>query len=262
MRYENYILTEKTGGFRPVLGMVYIYWLLEPRNNSVRYVGKTLDPHTRFRHYLDAAVLGKDKHLPSTRWVAKLRAHGEYPIMHLEELVPADAWEPREKHWIAHYIAQGHHLLNILPGGGGTSGFTRPPEVRAKIASTLSGHVVSPDTREALRKSRAGQKAAPETRERLSTAMRERWAAMTAEERDAHVRAKRRPTWTPEMRAALAAKKLQTGPRPDGSLPGVRLNPKTGKWQAQVREDGRNKHLGSFLTQDEAAAARQAFLTK
>ena len=207
MRYGQHILGEKTGGECPVPQKVYIYWLLEPRTRNVRYVGKTNDPRTRYHHYISDANIEQDVHLPVIRWVAKLRRQGYLPLMHLEELIPAGSWEVREQHWIAHFKAQGLRLLNILPGGGGTTGFTRPAAVRAKIAATLTGHRVSGRTREHLSRAQTGRVYDETTRERVSVANRKRWAAMTPETKAAFIAGRKKPVWTDAMRRALSEKK-------------------------------------------------------
>jgi hypothetical protein len=61
------------------------------------------------------------------------------------------------------------------------------------------------------------------------------------------------------MRAALGDKKRQAA-RADGSTPGVRFNPKTGKWQAELTVLGKRTHLGSFVTKKSATAARLSAL--
>jgi len=57
----------------------YIYFLLDPRNNKVRYIGITNDPKNR----LDMHIRNKEaiKESPKRKWIERLAKEGLYPTM-------------------------------------------------------------------------------------------------------------------------------------------------------------------------------------
>mgnify|MGYP000972584377 CR=1 FL=1 len=64
------------------------------------------------------------------------------------------------------------------------------------------------------------------------------------------------------LRAVSHRENMRNSPlRSDNShgVPGVYLNPRTGRWYAQSCHGGKNKHIGSFDSFEAAAAARSRF---
>lgn len=64
------------------------------------------------------------------------------------------------------------------------------------------------------------------------------------------------------LRAVSHLENMRNSPlRSDNShgVPGVYLNPRTGRWYAQSCHGGKNKHIGSFDSLEAAAAARSIF---
>lgn len=56
----------------------YLYYLLEPGSNVVRYIGVAVDVRSRFAVHLQQAMFGKSKP-PVSRWIAGLVESGELP---------------------------------------------------------------------------------------------------------------------------------------------------------------------------------------
>lgn len=114
----------------------YIYALIDPITEEVRYVGKTINPATRLYDHCNQSAAGNNPH--KMRWILGLRAQDMLPKMIvLEECLP-DTWEEAEIRWIAHYRASGAPLTNILGGGRSSKAFQpRAPSKRVKAAISV-----------------------------------------------------------------------------------------------------------------------------
>jgi len=169
-----------------------IYILLDPRDRSIRYVGKAVNPHSRYRHRFAKHEAGVHK----GKWLACLKALGLDPIMQIVEVVPATGdWVEAERWWIAHLQAQGHRLTNLSNGGEGELGRVLSAESCQKIAASLKGHKVS-----------------EETKAKLRAATKQQFANMTSEQLAEHIRKSQVPTTKEKReRCALAAKKRWDG---------------------------------------------------
>jgi hypothetical protein len=95
----------------------HIYKLTDPRDESIRYVGRTSDIQARYYAHL-AAKSQKEKDI----WIRELHDLGLKPIMTVIETVrysiPADAYtvspSDRETFWIRWLIEQGQPLFNKM----------------------------------------------------------------------------------------------------------------------------------------------------
>ena len=86
----------------------YIYVLKDPRDNSVRYVGKTNNP--KLREGRHRAERGRThKHY----WVAQLRRLSLVPIFEIIETIDTSQWAEREIHWIQHFKDHFSLLLSL-----------------------------------------------------------------------------------------------------------------------------------------------------
>lgn len=108
----------------------YIYALVDPNTEEVRYVGKTVNLEWRLRDHCNGSNNCNNPH--KSRWIAKLKAAGKKPIMTILQECDGDAWEGAECHWIAHYRSMGAQLTNILSGG--RSGRDFQPRARKRVA--------------------------------------------------------------------------------------------------------------------------------
>lgn len=95
---------------------VFIYALLDPDTNEVRYIGKTNNLAKRMRGHC-----GQDLKRASykSRWIKKLIASGKKPKITVIEECAENNWQVSEKHWIAYYRSIGARLTNQLDGGQG-----------------------------------------------------------------------------------------------------------------------------------------------
>src|SRR5678816_2737565 len=99
---------------------VYIYALCQPDDSrAVRYIGKTNDLADRYDSHLGSPRYKHERHLPKTRWVAKLLREELVPVMEVLEICDESNWRESEQAWISFYRSNGtKKLLNISDGGG------------------------------------------------------------------------------------------------------------------------------------------------
>jgi len=94
-----------------------VYCLCDPRDGSIKYVGGSGEPWTRFRHHIgEAKTIQKWKWKPSPvyRWVCELLKKKLVPVLYVM------FWTTRldaEATTIIKLRSQGHKLLNVYPGG-------------------------------------------------------------------------------------------------------------------------------------------------
>ncbi len=174
---------------------IYIYCLLDPRNNSVRYVGKTKNTKQRQMYHNSAGSL-----LHGTRrwkWITELRSLGFRPRLEILEECTPENWSDRERFWI-HRYGGIRKLLNARLGGeiipprteesyrieaDKRRGIPRPPEVGQKVSATLMGHAVSDGSKEKIREANRIQFSDPEKREKHRLAMIDWWNNLTEEQK-------------------------------------------------------------------------------
>jgi hypothetical protein len=117
--------------------IIYIYALLDPDTNDVRYIGKTNDMSRRL--YTHCRLDPKDN-LKKVEWVASLKSNGKKPKMIVIEECTSDNWIEREKFWIAHYRSLSDSLLNISGGGHGQE--TKfPHQIIARVTSEARAEI-------------------------------------------------------------------------------------------------------------------------
>lgn len=156
---------------RPSIRPVLIYRLIDPRDQRVRYVGKT---ETRLSRRLAGHIKqAKDgRGGSSAPWILDLLAQGLRPRIEMIETVPVgNAWPAREKHWIAEYRRQYPDLLNIALGGAGGGAIYMTPEVkeRLRIAAKQRNHAIQ---RERAR----AQMANPQYKNRVAEAIKRKFS--------------------------------------------------------------------------------------
>lgn len=96
----------------------YIYALRDPDTDEIRYVGRSIDPETRFvSHYYEAMSMDRlyEVHVSAkNRWFRSLVIAGKEPRLEVLEEVPrAEAWQ-RERAWYERALEEGHRLTNIV----------------------------------------------------------------------------------------------------------------------------------------------------
>jgi len=120
---------------------VYIYGLVDPETNDIRYVGKT----TKLRARVCGHLNDKSRcHRAS--WIQGLKAKGLEPrVVVLEEIEGAWPWQEAERYWIAHAKRQGWPLTNGTSGGDGVRDLSA--EGLARIRTAWIGRKHSAETK-------------------------------------------------------------------------------------------------------------------
>lgn len=117
----------------------HIYILVDPRDNAVRYVGRTVNPHDRLKQHL-----GKNTGKAKQEWLIELAAAGLSPVFKVVETVPYKRCKLAEQFWIVYHLYKGAKLTNyqlnhmgeksiyyaaVLRYVGNESEFTKPSQL-------------------------------------------------------------------------------------------------------------------------------------
>lgn len=138
----------------------YIYGLIDPRDNRLRYIGKSNNPRVR---YSDHTTQPEDNH--KGRWIKLLLRQGLKPTLIILDEVPFDDWQRYEYDWIEVFKPQ---LTNSKDGGIGCN---PSEETRAKQSAAKKG-----------KQPWLGKKHSDEARAKQSERAKARWERMTPEE--------------------------------------------------------------------------------
>lgn len=225
-------------------GSTFIYSLAEPTTGAVRYIGKADDPVARLRHHM---VDKSSTH--RARWIRQLRAGGGKPLLAVLEECQMSGWEDAERRWIQHFRDAGVPLMNRTDGGeGGPGGNILSADARARISAAMQGRTpwnkgilhsaetrarisaalvgkpnlnkgrprlaVLQETRRKMSAAHVGRLVSDETRRKLSLAAlgnKGRSGQHLTEEHRSRLAVAVSAAWTPERRAALAARNKATG---------------------------------------------------
>lgn len=155
--------------------MVFIYALLDPRDQAVRYIGKTNQPlKRRLRDHIWDCV---SQTTYRAYWVKHLLSLGMKPIITLLEEVPKEYWREAETFWIEYFRRIGARLTNATCGGDG--GDAPSVATRARLRAASTGRQCSAETRAKIGNANRGKtswlkgKTLPEeTRAKISAARR------------------------------------------------------------------------------------------
>jgi DNA-binding XRE family transcriptional regulator len=88
----------------------YIYALIDPRNDAVRYVGCAGDISKRLQEHMRSKNLAAPKY----QWLAELKQSGLSPKMEVLETV--EGYSPtftREEYWVKKLVRSGEPLTNV-----------------------------------------------------------------------------------------------------------------------------------------------------
>lgn len=114
--------------------ITYIYTLSDPDTREVRYIGKSVDPASRFLSHCRRSK--KSHRLPVNRWIAALQNRGLRPTIEIIDQTSGD-WAALERHYIAKMRQEGRSLLNVTDGGEGHTGKKTATHIR-NVALGLS----------------------------------------------------------------------------------------------------------------------------
>lgn len=96
----------------------YIYSLIDPNTNEIRYIGKTNNPDNRLKRHLQSCYLEKyDKNTYKSNWIKSLLRENKNPIMEIIEECDLSTVNQREIYWIDKMKNDGFKLTNLSEGG-------------------------------------------------------------------------------------------------------------------------------------------------
>lgn len=139
----------------------FIYILIDPRNNQIRYVGKANNPKKRLEGHL-----GDKRKTYKTNWIKNLKSKELRPVIEIIDEVALDEWQFWEQHYISLYKSWGFKLTNATIGGEGAGefGINFTPEIRLKMRlaklgkpSLRKGKKVSEEGKAKMSKAREGK---------------------------------------------------------------------------------------------------------
>lgn len=137
------------------MGCVYV--LIDPRDKSIRYVGKTEKSlNCRLNQHLADARAGHKNH--RCNWIRKLLRAGISPKIRVLSRHPVSDLNDAEKDAIRTLRKNGCKLVNGTDGGDGISGWHHSTETRQKISKAAQNRPpISDETRAKRSKSMLGK---------------------------------------------------------------------------------------------------------
>lgn len=113
--------------------MIYIYGLVDPRNDEIRYIGASKNPRKRLiEHIRDT------KRNYRVIWINKLKRENLLPGIIIIEECTEENWQERERYLISFYRNQNARLTNLTDGGDGV---VNPVQwVRNKMSLSAKGN--------------------------------------------------------------------------------------------------------------------------
>jgi len=118
---------------------VFIYILIDPISNQIRYVGKTTDVKRRIRRHISERFL-HDSY--KDRWIRKLIENNLYPEIETIDIIPKYNWGYWEQFYISYFNFLGCNLTNGTIGGDeppSTKGRKHTSESKLKMSNTKKG---------------------------------------------------------------------------------------------------------------------------
>lgn len=156
----------------------YIYSLIDPFNNEVRYIGKSCRPKERLTNQCN-----ERSNTYRCHWIQSVLKKGLRPIQNILETLTLDQdWQARERHWIAYYRTLGSNLTNCTDGGDGVLNLSG--ESKERMLRTWKGRKHKPETLIKLSLASKGRRKTSEQKENMRKKMLGRnndWGCKVAE---------------------------------------------------------------------------------
>ena len=141
-----------------------LYYLLDPRDEAIRYVGITKNIHKRFMCHLR-----DKKNTHKNAWVGSLLKLGLEPIIELmEETDIKEEIYAKEKEHIKNLRNKGVDLTNLTDGGEGCFGYKLSDESRMKMSISKKKYFEENPQPSGVNSPLYGKKHSKETREKMS----------------------------------------------------------------------------------------------
>lgn len=151
--------------------VTYIYTLVDPKDNLVKYVGKSDKPNIRLKDHIRKI---KYSNTLKNNWLRSLLKEDLIPKMEIIDIVPISEWSFWESYWISQYRSWGFILKNGTNGGEGgmislesrkkisesKKGFKHSEESKQKMSDNSKGFKLSCLTKKILSQKLIGNKRA------------------------------------------------------------------------------------------------------
>lgn len=145
--------------------MVYIYVLVDPINNDIKYCGKTINPKERYIGHLKEKKTQKEKR----DWICELKTKKLKPVLEILDEVDDENWDFWEKYWICQLKSWGFNLFNKTNGGEiSVVGFKHTEETKRKITKSQTGRKLTEEWKQNISNGRRGLKFSKEHIKKLS----------------------------------------------------------------------------------------------
>ncbi len=113
---------------------IVIYGLYDPRNDELRYIGKTsASLEGRLWQHINDAKRGRKTY--KSDWIKLLLQFDMEPYIKVLGETTEEAWQEDEKAWIAKTKAEGVKLTNLTEGGDGLVNFRHTERSKQKISA-------------------------------------------------------------------------------------------------------------------------------
>ncbi len=229
-----------------------IYALIDPRTNSVRYIGKTFRPRVRLSGHINSPC-----NVGMRRWLNDMKQCGIIPSIFIIEWC-AD-WKDAERFWIAEFQKRDATILNVRQGGN-EGVYTS--DVAAKISASKRGKTFTAEHRAKLRAAKIGTRLSGAHRIRIGEANigRSHSAETRAKLKAAHIGKK----MSPESIAKMVAHRLGKKHSPE-HIEKIRMaliGRKTGPLSGEHKEKLRIANLGKVIPKETREKIRQTMLVK
>jgi hypothetical protein len=243
----------------------FIYGLIDPRTEYVRYVGKANKPKVRLSLHLLPSQLKNKNH--RTNWLRNILDSGNKPLLVILEEVKYGEWQNAEKKWIAHYRNLPNYppLTNSTDGGDGVEGYVYTEEDRKKRSIAHTGIKMPLGTGKKISDANRGIPKSAEARAHFSEGQKNRWNKTSEEDKQKILR---NLCYTPtiELRKEIS-KRARNAPRPENTASRYRnviQDKQRGNkcWRAGCIINGKQICIGYFCTEEETARARDCYFLK
>lgn len=97
----------------------YFYYLKDPRDNQIKYIGQSKNPRHRYFGHIHDAKFAKDKNTRKVNWIKGLLQKEMKPILEVFEEYLGDVENAHKREWkhIIEHREKGHILVNGNDGG-------------------------------------------------------------------------------------------------------------------------------------------------
>jgi len=89
-------------------GVTGIYALLDPNNQTIGYVGKSIDIATRYQQHITT-----HDGSPKSLWIKRLLEKGQKPEIKILERCESSILDERETYWMSFYMDSGESIHNV-----------------------------------------------------------------------------------------------------------------------------------------------------